>query len=288
MSFAGNLVSPSGSARRRRILAGAIVIAAAFGGVACGDDADDAATPATPAGPSTTAESEFAAYCEATFKAEEYFAEDPDVDFETATPAQIQAATQAYLQGAKPLIDALVPLVPAEIKAPTDVLLGVFNQALAGTVNPDEAFDTPEVKAAETQTHAFDLKNCGWGKAEVSGTEYSFSQPGQLKAGRTSIDFTNKGKELHQLILFAKNPGVTETFDEILALPEEEARTKVRPVAGAFAEQNESDYVVTDLAQGSYLAVCFLPQGFVSTDGPPPENAPPHFALGMKLEITVA
>lgn len=264
--------------RQRRALAVALVVTAAFGGVACGDDDD---------GP-TEAKADFATYCDATFELETYFAEDPDVDFATATPEQITAALATFLQGAKPLIDRVVPLVPAEIKEPIDVQVAAFNQALAGA-DPETVFETPAVAAAEEETHAFDLDNCGWGKVEVSGTEYSFSGlPGDLKAGRTSIDFTNKGKELHEVVLLAKNPGVTESFDQLLELSEEEAMTKVRPVAGTFAAQDETEYVVTDLAAGEYLAVCFIPQGLVSEDGPPPaEDAKPHFALGMKKEITV-
>jgi hypothetical protein len=254
------------------------VIVAAFGGVACGDDDD---------GP-TAAKAEFTEYCDATFELETYFAEDPDVDFETATPEQIQAAVATYLQGAKPLIDTVIPLTPADIKEPLDVQVAAFNQALAGA-DPEEVFETPEVSAAEEETHAFDLENCGWGKVEVSGTEYSFSGlPSEMKAGRTSIDLTNEGKELHEVVLISKNPGVTESFDELLALPEEEAMTKATPQAFVFAAPGDEEYAVVDLPAGEYLAVCFIPQGLVSEDGPPPaDDAKPHFALGMKKEITV-
>jgi len=266
--------------RRRRALTGIVVIVAAFGGVACGDDADD--------GP-TQAKADFADYCEKAFALETYFAEDPDVDFETATPEQIQAAVSTYLQGAKPVVDALVSVVPADIKDPTDVQLQAYNQALGGA-DPEAVFDTPEVMAAEAKTHAFDIDNCGWGQVEVSAADYSFSGlPSEIKAGRTSIDLTNKGKELHEVVLLTKNPGVTERFDEILALGEEEGMTKVRPVSFTFAAPGEDDYTVTDLPAGEYLAVCFIPQGLTSEDGPPPaEDAKPHFALGMKQEITVA
>jgi uncharacterized cupredoxin-like copper-binding protein len=265
------------SRRRRCTLTGALVIVAAFGG-ACGDDEK---------GP-TEAKADFAAYCDASYDLETYFAEDPDVDFETATPEQVSAALATYLQGAKPLVDAVVPLAPAEIKEPIDVQVAAFNQALAGA-DPNEVFGTPENKAAEAEAHAFDLKNCGWGKVKVSGDEYSFSGlPGELKAGRTSIDFTNEGKELHEIVLLVKNPGVTETFDQIIELPEEQGITKVRPVAQAFAAQDEGDYVVADLAPGEYLAVCFIPQGLLSQDGPPPaDDAKSHAQLGMKKEITV-
>jgi len=264
---------------------GALVIVAAFGGVACGDDDEDDEA----AAPTTTAAADFTAYCDASFDLETYFAQDPDVDFETATPEQIQAAVTTYLQGAKPLVDAALPLVPAEIKSAIDVQVAALDQALAGA-DPEEVFETPAVQAAEQTTHAFDEENCGWGSVDVTATEYAFAGlPATMEAGRTSINLTNTGVELHEIVLLSRNPGVTETFDQILDLPEEEAMTKVTPQSFTFAAQGDTEYSVVDLPAGSYLAVCFIPQGLTSEDGPPPaDDAAPHFVLGMKNEITVA
>ncbi|HEX7276761.1 MAG TPA: hypothetical protein VF244_05245, partial [Acidimicrobiales bacterium] len=241
---------------------GALVIVAALGGVACGDDDDDEA--ATP----TTAAADFTAYCDASFDIETYFAQEPEIA-EDATEAQIAAAFTTYLQGAKPLIDKAIPLVPAEIKSSIDVQVAAVNQALAqvsaGTVPDEESFEDPAVQQAEATTHAFDLKNCDWNSVPVTATDYAFGGlPDQLDAGRTSIDLTNNGKELHEIVLFAKNPGVTESFDEILALPEEEAIDKVSQPIAAFAPPGDSDYTVVDLKAGSYIAVCFIPQGLIS------------------------
>ena len=306
MSPALSPETPSLSRHRRRVLVGALVIVAAFGGVACGDDDDDdeAAAPTTTA----AAAADFAAYCDASFDIESYFAEEPDIDFDTATEAQIAAAFATYLQGAKPLIDKALPLVPAEIKGPIDVQVANLNQVLAqvsaGTVPDEDAFETPAVSAAEAETHAFDLANCGWGKVDVKATEYAFAGlPDTLEAGRTSIDLTNNGKELHEIVLLSKNPGVTESFDEILDLSEEEAMTKVTPASFTFAAQGDTEYTVVDLPAGSYLAVCFIPQGTTGEETPPETTdtttaagatttteveKPPHFVLGMKQELTVA
>jgi hypothetical protein len=85
-----------------------------------------------------------------------------------------------------------------------------------------------------------------------------------------------------------KNDGVTESFEELLALPEEEAFTKVTSVGTGFAPPGESGYVLVDLAPGEYLALCPLPVGWVDMSGPPPEDAPPHFTEGMSNEFTVS
>lgn len=277
----GSTNSTSGYSRpHRRFATGALALALAFGAVACGDDDEQA---------SDEPKSEFATYCERAFAIENYFAGDPEVDFETATEAEVQAAVAQYLQGAKPLIDAALPVIPAEIKESIGVQVAAFNEALAGRGNPEEIFETPEVQAAEAKTHAFDLKNCGWGNTEVSTVDYSFQGlPTELKAGRRSIDLTNKGKELHEIIFLSKNPGVTESFDQILALPREQAQTKVTDVFGAFAAQGETEYAVGDIPKGQYLAVCFIPQGLTSEETPPAPDAKPHFLLGMKQEVTVS
>ncbi len=273
---------------RRRTLVGALVVVAALGGVACGDDDDDEA-----AAPTTTAAASFTAYCDASFELESYFAEEPDVDFATASEAQIAAAFTTYLQGAKPLIDKAVPLAPAEVKASIDLQVAEFNRVLAevsaGRLPDEEAFESPAVSDAEAKTHAFDLANCGWNGVDVTATDYAYAGlPATLEAGRTSIDLTNNGQELHEIVFLGKNPGVTETFDQILALPEEEAMTKVRPASFTFAAQGDTEYTVLDLPAGSYLAVCFIPQGTISDETTPAEDAPPHFVLGMKQEVTVA
>jgi hypothetical protein len=284
---------------RHRVLVGAFVIVAALGGVACGDDDndDEAAAPTT-----TTATSDVTAYCDAEFTIESYFATDPDVDFETATPQEIEAAVRTYLQGAKPLIDAALPLVPAEIKPQIDVQVAAFNEALAGA-DPEEVFETPAVSAAEERVHAYDVDNCGWNQLEVTGTEYAFAGlPDTLEAGRTSIDLTNNGVELHEIVMLSKNPGVTESWDQILALPQAEGMTKATPQSFTFAAQGETEYSVVDLPAGDYVAVCFIPQGTTGEETTPETTdtttagatttteveKPPHFVLGMKKELTVA
>ncbi len=262
-------------------MTGAILFGAALIAGAC--SAADVGTAPDTGAPNA----DFAEYCEATFKIESYFAGDTDVDFETATPAEIGAALKTYLDGAKPLIDAVLPLVPAEIKEPVDVQVAAFEKGRAGA-DPEEVFDTPETKAAEDKIHAFDLENCGWNEARAEAVDYGFKGlPDELEAGRTSIDLTNMGKELHEIQLLSKKAGVPESFDEILALPEEEAMKKVTGIGGAFAPPGDSDYVVVNLAKGDYLFVCFIPQGLTSEDAKPSPDAKPHFALGMKKELTV-
>jgi hypothetical protein len=123
----------------------------------------------------------------------------------------------------------------------------------------------------------------------VTTTEYAFDGlPDTLDAGVTSFDLTNDGAEVHELVLLRKNDGVTETAEELLALPQAEALQKAMllGVAGPVSDGNPA-YVVADLEAGDYIAVCFIPVGTTSMDGPPPEGAP-HFTEGMVQEFTVS
>jgi hypothetical protein len=113
------------------------------------------------------------------------------------------------------------------------------------------------------------------------------------EAGPVSFDLSNEGKELHELVLVKKNDSTTETFDQLLELPEEQAQKKTTTVASAFAEPGGTDYAVVDLEPGEYLAVCFIPVGFTpeaaaaaETSGTEP-SGPPHFTEGMRAEFTV-
>ena len=60
----------------------------------------------------------------------------------------------------------------------------------------------------------------------VTAQDYHFEGlPSSVPAG-TSLTLTNAGHEVHELLVVRKNDGVTESFDELLALPQEEALQK--------------------------------------------------------------
>ncbi len=149
----------------------------------------------------------------------------------------------------------------------------------------------------------------------VTAHDYYFGGlPSTVPAGST-LTFSNAGTELHQLIVARKNDGVTESFDELLALPPDEGQAKVTTAGVLFAAPGESAVMGMDatgvpspmtaigpLPEGEYLAICFIPQGTTEmpdfSQTPPPSGAPnaagsaapqgpPHFLLGMKQEFRV-
>jgi hypothetical protein len=278
-----------------RLMVGVGLIAALLTGAAgCGgDDDDDAASDDSGQsggddGSTTTADpaADSAAYCDAELALET--AGDPDVDFETMTPEQQAEAVKTFAtETLRPLVDDLGPTVPAELEQQFTALDGAVTQ-LETTGDP-AAFASPEVVAASAAAHAYDLDNCDWTSQAVTTTEYRFAGiADSLDAGVTSFDLTNDGAEVHEMVLLRKNDGVTETADEILALPQEEGLQKAAIMGTAGpVPTGQTAYLVADLDAGDYIAVCFIPVGTTSLDAAPPDG-PPHFTQGMVTEFSVS
>ena len=88
------------------------------------------------------------------------------------------------------------------------------------------------------------------------------------------------------MFAFKINDGVTESVDELFALPEEEVdgqdhrRSMPRSLSRAAATRVHG----TSQTPGNYAVVCFVPVGSVGeTEG----DGPPHFTEGMVHEFTV-
>lgn len=131
----------------------------------------------------------------------------------------------------------------------------------------------------------------------VLATDYHFGGlPTTVPVG-TTLSLANEGKELHELVVFRKNDGVTKSFDELLQLPDEEALQYVTMVSEMplFASPGQTPEGSLTLTQeGDYIALCFIPQGMteIPTDpaatlDPALASATPHFMLGMVQTFTV-
>jgi hypothetical protein len=267
------------------VLAGLAVVGLLAAG--CGDDDDTASSDSTAsddaaaAGASTSPDP----YCDAALAIET--AGEPDIDFATATEDEIAEAAKTFAaETMRPLADDVLAAAPAELEADLQVQSDALDEV--AETGDFSAFETPEVLAASEATHGYDLETCGWTSVAVDAADYSFAGlPDQMDAGVVSFELTNGGTEVHEMVLLRKNDGVTESFDELLALPEEEAMEKVTMVGLAGpVPPGEPAYAVVDLDAGEYMAVCFIPVGTLSFDGPPPEG-PPHMMQGMVHQLTV-
>jgi plastocyanin len=149
---------------------------------------------------------------------------------------------------------------------------------------------------------------------EVSGVDYAFvGLPTSVPAG-TNLGFTNNGAEFHEIVVARVADDTTESLEELLAMGDAaltEGKVEIVGEGPLFANPGETAAGTLALErEGRYVALCFIPQGFVPSElealgitpemmGPdtdpttlPPEVQaimanPPHLALGMLQEFTV-
>lgn len=253
---------------------------------ACSDKGDTAETTDTTAGGSSTtvsvaeattvAPDAVAAFCHSVADADSYFQSldgPPD---------------QATVDG---LYQQMTDTAPAELDETVATMITENDKALAQGENGEEseAFTT-----AYGDVMSWMGDSCGWNSLDVEAENYAYSGiPDSLPAGPVIITFTNTGTEFHELLLMRINDGVTESVDELLALPEDEAKTKATQEGAAFAAPGEQSFSTADLEAGHYVALCPLPKGMtpeamagMESGGTEPQGEP-HFMLGMVREFEV-
>jgi hypothetical protein len=75
----------------------------------------------------------------------------------------------------------------------------------------------------------------------VYGVDYAYQGlPSSVPVG-TQLRFGNRGAEAHELAVFRRNEGTTESWEELLQLPEEEALAKVTPIDAVFALPGQAE-----------------------------------------------
>ncbi|MET0146312.1 MAG: hypothetical protein ABW328_16245 [Ilumatobacteraceae bacterium] len=277
----------------RKLLVPAAAATLLVGAAACGDDDDDSDSAATeaPAGTDATAATD-PGTTDAGSATTTAGGAAPAAAVEAFCDAELaveQASASEDPSAIGPAMEALSAAAPAEIQDAVDT--AIANAPTDGP--PTEAFG-----AAYAEMLGYATDNCGWNALTVTGNEYEFGGlPTELPAGVTVVTLENIGEEVHEIAFFKVNDGVTETLDELLAMPEEEVDTKGSVVGVAFGFPGESAQAVVDLEPGRYVALCFLPQHntpemIASMSGPedslPAGAGPPHFMAGMVQEITVA
>lgn len=175
--------------------------------------------------------------------------------------------------------------------APEDVATAIQTQIDLFSSGDERFEEDPEFIAAEEaiDTHVFEVCEADT-TIEFTGTEYAFNGlPAEVAAGSVKLRFENAGEEMHEAVHLVKKDGVTESWDEILAMGEEASRDLVDFVGGGFAPPDSFDVGIQDWEPGEHLLICFLPQGATPeafTSGEEPQG-PPHFTLGMRHEFVV-
>lgn len=117
------------------------------------------------------------------------------------------------------------------------------------------------------------------GPIAITADEYSFDgTPRRLTTGEHRFQLRNTGDEPHEMVIVRLGDGIS-SVDEVLALPEEEAMTKVEVIGQAQAGPgSKSEMLTVNLDAGRYALLCFIPTG---------DGGPPHFEHGMKADFVV-
>ncbi len=284
-----------------RAVAGLASATLLLGLAACGgddDSSDTTAAAATTAAPETTAAAATTAAPETTAAAATTAAPETTAAAETTVPGAADVDIDAFCQAelaaeaatssedpsaAGPAFDALLAVAPPEVKPAVEA---VITAASSGDTDSDEFNDNYATMIT------FVKDNCGFGDLEVTTKEYEFGGvPPTLDAGPVVVTNNNIGTEFHEVLVLRVNDGVTESVEEIVALPEEEALTKASVLGVAFAAPGATGYAAMDLEPGHYATICFLPVGatpenMAAIDAGTFEGAP-HFTQGMLTEFDV-
>jgi hypothetical protein len=243
----------------RSIAAIAVSVVAVSALAACGSD-DDSKSDAVAA-----------AACDAAIDYGVAFSQAPQDPAEFATYAQERLV---------PIGDTLVANLTGDSKTAAVTLRDTF-ATIAETGDPS-ALESPEASAATGTVGQAIHNGCGMQAVDIKAIEYSYvDAPSTLKAGAVSFSLKNEGVEEHEMVLFKRADGVTETLDQILELPEDEQMSKIAFTGVTFGAPDTTNYVAVDLEPGTYFLLCFIPQGGA-------EDGPPHFLGGMKQTIEVA
>jgi hypothetical protein len=278
------------------LIAGSLV----FGFAACGGDDDDDGA----AGDTTATAAAATETTEATDGTEGGPAGGAGVEAFCQAELAAEAAAAQDTASAGPAFEALVAASPDDIRPTVEEVIA---NAQTGPGSPE--FDEPY---AEMIGYVKD--NCGFGEMNVTAADYNYTGlEADYAAGPTVVTLTNEGEEVHEIALARINDDVTETAAEIVALPEEEAFSKIVLAGVGFAFPGTEGFTVVDLEPGRYIAVCFIPQGATPEvvaqlraqgEGPPGEGSapegsapegsgpdlelgPPHHTQGMIQEFTV-
>lgn len=190
------------------------------------------------------------------------------------------------------MLDELEGAIPEDIAEELPVMISAAREVLASEGADFAPFETPEFTAAQATVDPWMFEHCEFDqKFEVSTIEYGFDgMPEELPAGTTAILLTNEGAQMHEIAVLRRNDDVTESWMELLELPQEEAMTKASFVMGGFVPMTGSTtLVVADLEPGDYVALCFVPDGSMMPEGGEMTEGtgPPHFVEGMMHEFTV-
>lgn len=258
----------------KRWTAALVAMPLLLGAAACGDDSDPPAASGDPA--ETASEPD----------------EAPAGDDAAACDTWLEIAAafngEPTIEQMDPLFEEMTANAPAEIAGDIEVAITTARHVLE--TGDFAAFETPEMGEALSNTDGYFFDRCEADeKIEVAAVDYAFTGiPAELSAGLVFAKLTNGSTagESHELLVMRRAEGETASFEELLALGEEEAAGRIEFVGAAFAaSEGDESVAYLDLTPGDYVAVCFVPVGGGEDEGP---DTVTHHDEGMVHEFTVS
>ncbi|UDY35674.1 hypothetical protein [Dermatobacter hominis] len=246
---------------------------------ACGDDEKADSTTTTEA---TAATASVEGFCE------QAFTTDAAVNAANSSAGE-QGPDEAAVEKAKTELTALEEAAPAEAEATATAVVDATEAMFTNPGPPSDEFLSSFADLVDWMAD-----NCDYQVIDVEAHEYAFEGlPETAKPGRTIVRLTNHGNEVHEIAFAKAKDGVTESAEELIQLPEEQAGEKVEFLSSGFAMPGGSGGALLDTTDGRYIAVCFIPTGMtpaameqMMTSGAEPEGMP-HAMQGMVGEFTV-
>jgi hypothetical protein len=247
---------------------------------ACGDDdtADSGSTTTEAAATEVSVEG----FCD------QAFATDAAVNAANSSAGE-QGPDEAAVEAATAELSALEEAAPSGVEATASAVVDATESMFTNPGPPSDEFLSSFADLVDWMAD-----NCGYQVIDVEAHEYAFEGlPETAEAGRTIVRLTNHGNEVHEIAFAKAKDGVTESAEELIQLPEEEAGEKVEFLSSGFAMPGGSGGALLDTTDGRYIAVCFIPSGMtpaamdqMMTSGAEPEGMP-HAMQGMVGEFTV-
>lgn len=187
-------------------------------------------------------------------------------------------------------LESLKADAPEEISGAVSGMADALLEPVANL--EEEAFFAATTSASYVEdtevVDQFVVDECEFSSIEVTAIDYAFeADVDGLEAGQVAFDFSNDGTELHEMALIRINDDTTETIEELLELPEEEAEAKTTFMGVSFAAPGENSTLYADLEPGRYVMLCFIPTGSTSFEEAETADGPPHFTHGMVKEFTI-
>ncbi len=233
----------------------------------------------TAAACSSEPSAEVSAFCDAYVKLQGLINTGPD----EADPMPWVDDVTAGLEGLK--ADA-----PDEISGAVD---GMADTLLEPVANLDEeaffAATASEEYGDDTAViDSFLVDECEFTSVDVTAIDYAYdTNVDGMEAGQVAFDFNNEGTEFHEMALLRIDDEATESLEELLQLPEDEAESKTTFVGISFAAPGQGSTMYADLEPGRYVMLCFIPTGSTSFEEAEAADGPPHFTQGMVKEFTI-